>query len=186
MSSLNGSSGDTGRTENSSPSGTTPEKIRDQAAGAGPAPSYSTHVRLNYVTTLHGTVNGGEDRKVHQIRYSYGPETETGSSVSQSHMSITCDIGVKGDTDELRLDIDASACDAGSVSLPDTPHRPGDPESAENALKTVREQRAAALKEMFGAWKDRDDTPKDGLQYQIESRAEWPQSYSIQISSSTR
>lgn len=175
MTSLNENSAGTAEgTDSSSSAGAAPEKNRDQAAGTGPAPSYSAHVHLNYVTALHATGNGAEDRKVHQIRYSYGPATGTSSSVSQPYMSVTCEIGIKTDTDEVCVDIDASASDAGSVSSPNTPHRPRDPESAEDALKTVREQRAAALKEMFGAWKDRDDTPKDGLQYQIESRAEWP------------
>ncbi|NHZ88948.1 hypothetical protein F2P45_07930 [Massilia sp. CCM 8733] len=175
MSPSNENSGATAwSTERSSPAGTAPEQSRDQAAVTGPAPSYSTHVHLNYVATLHETGNRGEDRKVHQIRYSYGSEMRTSSSDPQSHMLITCKIDVKGDADEVRVDIDASASEAEPVASPDTPHRPGDTESAEDALKTVREQRSAALKEMFGAWKDRDDTPKDGLQYQIESRAEWP------------
>lgn len=35
------------------------------------------------------------------------------------------------------------------------------------------EERAAALKSVFGIWKDRQDVPEDGLAYQQEMRVEW-------------
>lgn len=35
-----------------------------------------------------------------------------------------------------------------------------------------RQRRIAAINKIFGLWKNRSDTPKDGLQYQEESRAE--------------
>lgn len=38
---------------------------------------------------------------------------------------------------------------------------------------TALEKRAAALKSVFGIWKDRQDVPEDGLAYQQGMRAEW-------------
>jgi hypothetical protein len=36
-----------------------------------------------------------------------------------------------------------------------------------------RARRLAILRQTAGMWKDRTDIPKDGLQYQLEARAEW-------------
>jgi hypothetical protein len=36
-----------------------------------------------------------------------------------------------------------------------------------------RQRRLRVLQGTFGMWKDRDDIPKDGLQYQLEARSEW-------------
>lgn len=36
-----------------------------------------------------------------------------------------------------------------------------------------REQRRQVLRRVRGMWKERVDAPRDGLQYQLESRAEW-------------
>jgi hypothetical protein len=36
-----------------------------------------------------------------------------------------------------------------------------------------RHQRLAAIRQIFGLWKNRSDTPSDGLEYQDEMRAEW-------------
>lgn len=173
MSSLNDNCADTAcGTDSSSPAGTRPEKSHDQTAGAGAAPSYSAHVHLNYVTTLYGTDNRGEDRKVHQLRYSYGPATGTRSSVTQPHMSITCEIEGKVQNEELRLHIESSTSEAGLVSPP-APDCPAEkPAASDDALQSARERRAAALDAMFGIWKDRDDIP-DGLEFQKAMRDEW-------------
>jgi hypothetical protein len=37
----------------------------------------------------------------------------------------------------------------------------------------AHKRRTAALKSVFGIWKDRKDAPQDGLDYQQEMRAEW-------------
>lgn len=37
----------------------------------------------------------------------------------------------------------------------------------------AREQRRQVLRRVRGMWKERVDAPRDGLQYQLESRAEW-------------
>lgn len=36
-----------------------------------------------------------------------------------------------------------------------------------------RSRRRDILKQTAGIWKDRDDQPKDGLEYQMQARAEW-------------
>lgn len=37
----------------------------------------------------------------------------------------------------------------------------------------AREQRRQVLRRVRGMWKERGDAPRDGLRYQLESRAEW-------------
>ncbi|NHZ66609.1 hypothetical protein [Massilia genomosp. 1] len=173
MSSQNQSSGDTARgTDRPSPASATPDESGDQAARTVPPPSYSTHFHLSYVTTVHTTGKIVEDRKVHQILYTYRPEAGTSNSVPQARMAITCQIESEGKHEQLRLRVDSPPFETGLVSAPEV-HLPGQkPESSDDALKSIRERRTAVLKEMFGIWKDRDDIP-EGLQFQKAMRDEW-------------
>lgn len=42
-----------------------------------------------------------------------------------------------------------------------------------SAEQTERERKLSILRRTQGMWKERSDVPKDGLQYQIETRSEW-------------
>ena len=44
--------------------------------------------------------------------------------------------------------------------------------AANNNVELEHQRRVAAINKVFGLWRNRTDTPKDGLAYQEESRAE--------------
>jgi len=59
-------------------------------------------------------------------------------------------------------------------NVPATGQSPQLEPNSDRALADVeRSRRREILKGTSGIWKDRRDTPKDGLQYQLEARAEW-------------
>lgn len=41
-------------------------------------------------------------------------------------------------------------------------------------LEEQQHRRQEAVQRALGAWKDRTDIPKDGVEYQEKLRAEWP------------
>lgn len=173
MSSLHEGNCDGGCATDEAPSAVgAPEESRSEPAGTHPLPSYSTHFHLNYVTTFHGAENSVGDRHAHQIFYSCRPDAGMSGVVPQRCMEVTCKIDVKADNDELCLHIDSSNHTTGPVLTPGAHRTPENPGSTDDALKSAREQRTAAINEMFGIWKDRDDIP-DGLQFQKEMRDEW-------------
>lgn len=48
-----------------------------------------------------------------------------------------------------------------------------EPNADRTSADIERSRRREVLKRTSGIWKDRRDTPKDGVQYQQEARAEW-------------
>ncbi|MFB9241621.1 hypothetical protein IV454_18255 [Massilia antarctica] len=148
---------------------------QERLAGSGPrtspAPSFSAHFHLTCVTTFRGTGNSVENK--HVLQFSCSGTPAAGAPVAAARTSLNCDIDVKGECDESQPDIDQGAPEDTLASPNPSQDAPGGPQAADDALQSERARRLAALNAAFGMWKDRDDTPKDGLQYQIESRAEW-------------
>ncbi|MDQ1818015.1 hypothetical protein RBA41_32420 [Massilia sp. CCM 9210] len=153
-----------------------PRDDQDSLTGIGPGtsskPSYSTHFHLNYVSTSGDKGKSVEVTNVFRFTWSSSAGAGVTVCVPLAHTSVSCNIDVKDASEQLRLDVATSASDAGLAAPLPANHSPNEQESSEEALKSARARRTAALNSMFGMWKDRDDTPKDGLQYQIETRAE--------------
>ncbi|MCY0914098.1 hypothetical protein [Massilia antarctica] len=150
------------------------ERPAGSRSGTSPAPSFSAHFHLTCATTFRGTGNSVENK--HVLQFSCSGTPAPGAAAAPAYTSVNCDIDVKGESEASHPDVDPGASeDAPASSHPpqDAQAAPGGPEAADDALRSERARRLAALNAAFGMWKDRDDTPKDGLQYQIESRAEW-------------
>ncbi|ATQ76309.1 hypothetical protein CR152_18565 [Massilia violaceinigra] len=154
-----------------------PGNDQDALTGSEPGTSsklsYSTHFHLNYVTAFGEKGKSVEGKNVLRFTWSSSAGAGVNLCVPLAHTSVSCNIDVKGESEQLRLDVDTSASEAGLGSPSSVNHPPNEQESGEEALKSARARRTAALNSMFGMWKDRGDTPKDGLQFQKEMREEW-------------